>query len=71
MPVPQIVFDPPFNIVRASHVRLAVADLSRSRAFYEQTLGLYVEDADSDTIYLRGMEERQHHSMVLVAPPIG
>lgn len=66
MPAPKHVFDPPFNIVRASHVRLAVRDLERSRAFYETTLGLHVEDATAECLYLRGMEERQHHSLVLV-----
>lgn len=65
MPVPKHVFDPPFSIVRSSHVTLGVADLQRSRAFYEGTLGLHVEDATSDAIYLRGLEERQHHSLVL------
>jgi catechol 2,3-dioxygenase len=65
MPVPKHIFDPPFNIVRCSHVALAVADIERSRAFYEGALGLHVEDATPDTIYLRGLEERQHHSLVL------
>jgi catechol 2,3-dioxygenase len=65
MPVPTPIFDPPFNIVRASHAVLGVADLGRSRAFYEATLGLHVEDATADTVYLRGLEERQHHSLVL------
>jgi catechol 2,3-dioxygenase len=65
MPAPKHVFDPPFNIVRSSHVRLGVTDLARSRAFYEQTLGLHVEDASKEAIYLRGVEERQHHSLVL------
>ena len=65
MPVPRQVFDPPFNIVRCSHVALAVTDLARSRAFYEDTLGLHVEDVSTDAIYLRGVEERQHHSLVL------
>lgn len=65
MPVPKHVFDPPFNIVRSSHVVLGVADLERSRAFYETTLGLHVEDAGRDAVYLRGLEERQHHSVVL------
>jgi len=32
MPVPQHVFDPPFNIIRSSHVVLDVTDLSASRA---------------------------------------
>ena len=65
MPVPKHIFDPPFNIVRCSHVVLGVSDLAKSRAFYADTLGLHVEDAAADAIYLRGVEERQHHSVVL------
>jgi catechol 2,3-dioxygenase len=65
VPVPKSVFDPPFNIVRASHAVLGVTDLGRSRAFYEGALGLHVETATADTLYLRGLEERQHHSLVL------
>jgi catechol 2,3-dioxygenase-like lactoylglutathione lyase family enzyme len=40
MPVPKHTFDPPFNIVRSSHIALGVADLGRSRAFYAR-LGLH------------------------------
>src|SRR5262245_35576007 len=65
MPVPQHTFLPPFNIVRSSHIALGVTDLGRSRAFYADTLGLVVEDADKDALYLRGVEERQHHSLLL------
>jgi len=65
MPVPTHVYDPPFNIIRSSHVVLDVTDLKTSRAFYETTVGLHVEDADSDAVYLRGSEEHQHHSLVL------
>ena len=65
MPAPKHIFDPPFNIVRCSHVTLGVTDLGRSRAFYAETLGLHVEDESADTLYLRGVEERQHHSVVL------
>ena len=65
MPVPTHVFDPPFNILRSSHVVLDVVDLKASRAFYENAVGLHVEDADSDTVYLRAVEEHQHHSLVL------
>ena len=45
----------PFHIVRASHVRLGVSDLARSRAFYEEMLGLHVEDASAEAIHLRGV----------------
>ncbi|MCA0317828.1 MAG: 3,4-dihydroxyphenylacetate 2,3-dioxygenase [Proteobacteria bacterium] len=65
MPVPTHIFDPPFNIVRASHVVLDATDLAASRAFYEEIVGLRVTDADETAVYLRGVEERQHHSLVL------
>jgi catechol 2,3-dioxygenase len=42
-----------------------VRDLARSREFYTQVLGLVVSDEDRDTLYLRGVEERSHHSLIL------
>src|SRR5438477_8738919 len=65
MPIRQPVFTPPFNIVRASHVELAVRDLARSRAFYVDCLGYLVSAESSDALYLRAVEERNHHSIVL------
>src|ERR1700710_2145214 len=65
MPVPTHIFDPPFNIIRCSHVVLDVVDLNTSSAFYENTVGLHIEDRDDKAVYLRGSEEHQHHSLVL------
>ena len=65
MPVPRANPNPPFDIVRASHLTLEVRDLEKSRAFYETLLGLNVTYADSKTVCLRGMEERNHHSILL------
>ena len=65
MPLRDPVFNPPFNIVRASHVELGVSDLAKSRAFYVDCLGYIVSDEDKDALYLRGVEERNHHSVVL------
>ncbi len=65
MPIPTHTFAPPFNIIRSSHVTLGVTDLARSKAFYADTLGLHVEDETQHALYLRGVEERQHHSLVL------
>ncbi len=65
MPIPQHTFDPPFNIIRSSHVVLDVVDLNASGEFYEKTVGLHVEDRDDRAVYLRGSEEHQHHSLVL------
>src|SRR5579862_6500867 len=65
MAIPAAVLYPPFNIVRLSHVVFQVTDLAASRAFYVDTLGLQVTDETADSIYLRGLEERSHHSLVL------
>src|ERR1700686_3942626 len=69
MPVPQHIFDPPFNIVRSSHVVLDGVDLNASREFYENAVGLHVEDRDDRAVSLRGSEEHQHHSLVLRKAP--
>lgn len=65
MPIPQPNFNPPFNIVRLSHVELSVKDLAASRAFYAGLLGLQITDEAADKIYLRALEERGHHCVVL------
>ena len=46
------------------------SDLNKSRAFYENTVGLHVEDRDDKAVYLRGSEEHQHHSLVLRKAPV-
>ncbi len=65
MPVPAPNLYPPFNTVRLSHVEFGVTDLAKSRAFYVDTLGLQVTDENAETIWLRALEERGHHCIVL------
>jgi catechol 2,3-dioxygenase-like lactoylglutathione lyase family enzyme len=65
MTIPSPVYDPPFNITRASHVVLTVHDLAGSRRFYTEVIGLAVSAEEGDTLYLRGLEEACHHSLVL------
>ena len=65
MPIRQPVSNPPFNVVRASHVELGVRDLSRARAFYVDCLGYLISGEMPDAIHLRAVEERNHHSIVL------
>lgn len=66
MPVPAPVLYPPFNILRLSHVEYRVTDLAASRKFYVEMLGLQVTQEDESRVYLRAMEERGHHCIVLV-----
>ena len=65
MIIPQTNFNPPFNITRASHLVFTARDLAASRDFYVEVMGLIVSDEDADTIWLRGVEERCHHSLTL------
>ncbi len=69
---------PAVDILRLGHVELSVHDLQRSRAFYVGALGLVetesvaAEDGapgGGPTLYLRGLEERGHHSLVLTQVP--
>ncbi|HEV2376324.1 MAG TPA: 3,4-dihydroxyphenylacetate 2,3-dioxygenase [Streptosporangiaceae bacterium] len=56
--------DPP-DVVRAAYAQLVVTDLARARWFWGEVLGFHVEHEDGDALYLRGMDELTHHSVVL------
>jgi catechol 2,3-dioxygenase len=65
MSIPTSVYPAPFNCTRASHVVWSVKDLARSKAFYVDAFGFAVSDEDANTLWLRGIEEACHHSLVL------
>lgn len=65
MALPDPILNPPFNTVRLSHVVFDVTDLQASRAFWSDTLGLVVTAESDDCVYMRAMEERGHHCIVL------
>ncbi len=65
MPVPAYNLYPDFNVLRLSHVEFKVKDLAASKKFYTDMIGLQVTDETDDRIYLRAMEERGHHCIVL------
>ncbi len=52
-------------ILRAGHVVFRVSDVGRARAFYVDLLGFVETAADRHALYLRGLEETEHHSLVL------
>lgn len=69
MTIPVSAYPAPFNLTRASHIVLTAKDLGASRAFYVDALGFAVSDEDRDTLYLRGMEEACHHSLIIKKGP--
>ncbi|HEX3784500.1 MAG TPA: 3,4-dihydroxyphenylacetate 2,3-dioxygenase [Pseudonocardiaceae bacterium] len=60
----------PPDIVRAAYAELVVTDLSASREFYVDVLGLTVTEENADTVYLRSFEEFIHHNLVLRTGPV-
>lgn len=63
-----------FDIVKAGHIELLVTDLKEAKKFYVETLGFVVTEADRTHLYLRGLEDRTHHCLMLTesdAPGVG
>ena len=63
--IPQPVYKPAFAVTRASHAIHRVRDIAASKAFYVELLGMAVSDETPNTLWLRGLEEGCHHSLVL------
>lgn len=58
------------NILRLGHVEYRVTDLGRARDFYVDVLGFVETEREADRLYLRGLEEREHHGFVLRKAPV-
>ncbi|MEM0439779.1 MAG: 3,4-dihydroxyphenylacetate 2,3-dioxygenase [Sulfolobales archaeon] len=56
---------PAFNIHRLSHAALNVSNIERAREFYVDILGFVEVEKNGDELYLKGVEEGQHHSLIL------
>jgi catechol 2,3-dioxygenase len=54
-----------YNVIRCARAVLLVKDLEASRKFYVDALGFIETESDENHIYLRGLEEHNHHSLVL------
>ena len=65
MSIRDVVLEPAFNTTRISHVVLTSRDLDASRRFYADVLGMVTTAQEDDALYLRGLEEACHHSLVL------
>ena len=53
------------NVLRSAHAELRVTDLDAAHHFYVELLGFVVTERTADALYLRCLEEREHHSLIL------
>src|SRR4029077_20516192 len=60
----------PYDIIRTAWAELVVPDLAEAESYYVDLLGLVVSRRESGALYLRGWEERSHHSLVLREGPV-
>ena len=65
MPVPTPNLYSEFNVIRLGHLCLNVEDVVASKRFQSDTLGLQISDENEKNVYLRAMEERGHHCLIL------
>jgi len=56
---------PVYDIHRLSHVAVNVSNIEKARAFYVDILGFVEVEKSGGMLYLKGVEEGQHHSLVL------
>jgi len=54
-----------FDIIRLHHAEVTVTDLDKARHFYCEGLGFIETESDENSIYLRALEDANHHSLVL------
>jgi catechol 2,3-dioxygenase len=57
------------GILRLAHLELRVADLELAAAYYTEVVGLVETGRDDDHVYLKCWDERDHHSLALLAHP--
>jgi len=63
-----------FDIVKSGHIEFLVTDLAEAKKFYVDTLGFVLTGSDRKHLYLRGLEDRHHHCLMLTesdAPGVG
>ncbi len=61
--------EPVFDIAHLAHVELLTPKLEESRRFFVDVMGMYESGREGDSIYLRGWDDYEHHSLQLTASP--
>jgi catechol 2,3 dioxygenase len=53
------------KVARHGHAELQVKDMEASKRFFTETMGLFVSEEDSNSVYLRAWQDFDHHTLVL------
>jgi len=61
--------EPIFDIAHLGHIELLTPQLEETRNFFVDVMGMYESGRAGDSIYLRGWDDYEHHSLQLTASP--
>jgi catechol 2,3-dioxygenase len=59
--------EPIFDLAHFAHIELLTPKLEESRKFFVDVMGMYETERKGDSIYLRGWDDYEHHSLQLTA----
>lgn len=59
--------EPIFDLAHFAHIELLTPKLEESRNFFVDVMGMYETERKGDSIYLRGWDDYEHHSLQLTA----
>jgi len=57
--------EPIFDIAHLGHIELLTPMLEETRSFFVDVMGMYESGREGDSIYLRGWDDYEHHSLQL------
>jgi len=61
--------EPIFDIAHLAHVELLTPKFEESRRFFIDVMGMIESGLEGDSVYLRGWDDYEHHSLQLTASP--
>jgi catechol 2,3-dioxygenase len=60
-------YEPIYDLAHLAHVELLTPKLEESRQFFIEVMGMVESDRQGDSVYLRGWDDYEHHSLQLTA----
>jgi catechol 2,3-dioxygenase len=61
--------EPVFDVAHLAHVELLTPKLEESAQFFVEIMGMVESGRQDDSVYLRGWDDYEHHSLQLTAAP--
>ena len=59
--------EPIFDIAHLAHVELLTPKFEESIHFFKEVMGMIESHREGDSVYLRGWDDYEHHSLQLTA----